>query len=215
MVVFNHYICFKCASLYPDPIPRMTSEPWLYTLPQIPLPHWGNPPWHLAIATWIWDRNPVAVLRRNVFQRDMTKVTLETSFLNRWFSQEPETPMWTSTQISCRHPAFWQLQFFLFQFQFLLIFKILISEMYVIIVLQCLAIYLCPLLYARLILSHGSCRRASVRLLLRCHLSSQAIKPKHFTLSPEEKHAGGGSHLVTKQKAEAGNELTTSEENKP
>lgn len=125
-----------------------------------------------------------------------------------------ETPAWTSTQISWRHPAFWQLQFFLFQFQFLLIFKILISEMYAIIVLQCLAIYLCLLLYARLILSHWSCRRPSIMLLLRCHLCSQAIKLRHFTLSPEEKHTRGGAYLVMKQKVEVGNELLWEEEHK-
>jgi hypothetical protein len=74
----------------------------------------------------------------------------------------------------------WQLQFFLFQFQFLLIFKILISEMYAIIVLQCLAIYLCLLLYATLILSYRSYRQEPSGLLFRCQCWSQAIKLRHF-----------------------------------
>lgn len=124
----------------------------------------------------------------------------------------PEKTTWTSTWISCRQPAFWQLQFFLFQFQFLLIFKILISEMYAIIVLQCLAIYLCLPLYARLILPYWRCTRTSIRLLLRSHLCSQAIKQRHFTLSPEEKHSAepttqASSHLLMKQQTDIGNEL--------
>jgi len=49
-------------------------------------------------------------------------------------------------------PASGQPQFFPFQFQFLLIFEALISEMYGIIGLYCLAIYLCLSLCAGLIL---------------------------------------------------------------
>ena len=61
-----------------------------------------------------------------------------------------------------------------------------------------------PAFCARLILSYRCRSWASIRLLLRCHLCSQAIKPRHLTLSPEEKHStepamGGGSHLVMKQ----------------
>lgn len=124
----------------------------------------------------------------------MIKVTLETTFLNRWFSWAPEMPAWTSTQISWRHPAFWQLQFFLFQFQFLLIFRTLISEMYAIIVLPCLAIYLCPLLYARLILSHWSCRQQA----WSCYSgATPACKLLHRDLSPSywRKNMQGEVHI--------------------
>lgn len=56
----------------------------------------------------------------------------------------PETPI--------DRPASGQPQFFLFQFQFLLILEALISEMYGIIGLYCSAIYLCLSLCAGLIL---------------------------------------------------------------
>lgn len=164
---------------------------------------WGNAPHTCANMIYrsirTWETSPVPGLRHNVFQRDMRKVTLETTFLNRWFSWAPDKPTWTWTQVFCRHPACWQLQFFLFQFQFLLIFKILISEMYAIIVLQCLAIYLCLLFYARLILSHWSRRQPSLGLLLRCHVCPQARKERHSTLSPEGKHStephAGDTHI--------------------
>lgn len=89
----------------------------------------------------IGEKNPVPGLRCNVYQRDMRKVTPETTFLIRQFW--PQRTAWASARISYGRPAFWQLQFFLFQFQFVLIFKILISEMYAVIVLPCLAVYLC------------------------------------------------------------------------
>lgn len=90
----------------------------------------------------IWKKNPVPGLRHNVYQRDMMKVTPETTFLIRQFSWPQRRTTWASARISFEYPAFWQLQFFLFQFQFVLISKILISEMYAVIVPPCLAVYM-------------------------------------------------------------------------
>lgn len=63
-------------------------------------------------------------------------------------------------------PASHQPQFFPFQFQFLLIFETLISEMYGIIGLYCLAIYLCLSLCTGLILFSTNSQKKMLPLLL-------------------------------------------------
>lgn len=113
------------------------SEPWLLDPPHI---HTTIPP--LLMEYFLTFGRRIPGLRQNVYQRDMTKVTPETIFIIRQFSW-PQRRTCASAQISFGHLAFWQLQFFPFQFQFVLIFRILISEMYAVIVLPCLAVYLC------------------------------------------------------------------------
>lgn len=86
-------------------------------------------------------------------------------------------------------PASGQLQFFPFQFQFLLIFEALISEMYGIIGLYCLAIYLCLSLCAGLILFSTKSQKKMLPLLLfGYHNSSRSPEllgsaaPRNFVL---------------------------------